>query len=224
MKSEYWNSLAGGVVIGLACTAYLFLLGRVAGISGMVGRVVSGKNIWPDAAFLAGLAAGPVVWSYATGNWPELSLNTPWYVLLPAGFFVGYGTRLGSGLILGGMANPATVRSFLDLAGDWNPSLVFVLGGAVTVASAGVALQKRLARPVLEPSFQLPTARQIDAPLMAGSCLFGVGWGLSGFCPGPAVLSIFVGHWPSLVFVAGLLLGTATYGARMGKVNTGKDN
>ncbi|KAG7925321.1 hypothetical protein KL925_004336 [Ogataea polymorpha] len=207
MKSEYWNSLAGGVVIGLACTAYLFLLGRVAGISGMVGRVVSGKNIWPDAAFLAGLAAGPVVWSYATGNWPELSLNTPCI-----------------GLILGGMANPATVRSFLDLAGDWNPSLVFVLGGAVTVASAGVALQKRLARPVLEPSFQLPTARQIDAPLMAGSCLFGVGWGLSGFCPGPAVLSIFVGHWRSLVFVTGLLLGTATYGARMGKVNTGKDN
>ncbi|KAG7866106.1 hypothetical protein KL918_004095 [Ogataea parapolymorpha] len=207
MKSEYWYSLAGGVVIGLACTAYLFLLGRVAGISGMIGRVVSGKNIWPDAAFLAGLAAGPVVWSYATGNWPELSLSTPCI-----------------GLILGGMANPATVRSFLDLAGDWNPSLVFVLGGAVTVAFAGVTLQKRLARPVLEPSFQLPAARQIDAPLMAGSCLFGVGWGLSGFCPGPAVLSIFVGQWRSLVFLFGLLLGTATYGVRMGKVNTGKDN
>ncbi|KAG7816648.1 hypothetical protein KL928_004690 [Ogataea angusta] len=289
MKSEYWYSLAGGAVIGLACTAYLFLLGRVAGISGMIGRVVSGRNIWPDAAFLAGLAAGPVVWSHATGDWPELSLSTPWYVLLPAGFLVGYGTRLGSGctsghgvmglarlsprsmvarpvslhakmrilsmpmstlymliskfiyriatfraiqpifmslrnaaafvcglafsvgLLLSGMANPATVRAFLDLAGDWNPSLVFVLGGAVTVAFAGLRLQKRLARPVLETSFQLPTARQIDAPLVAGSCLFGVGWGLSGFCPGPAVLSVFVGQWPSLVFVLGLLLGVATY-------------
>ncbi|KAG7752287.1 hypothetical protein KL911_004085 [Ogataea haglerorum] len=242
MKSEYWSNLAGGAVIGLACTAYLFLLGRVAGISGMIGRVVSGESIWPDAAFLAGLATGPVVWSCATGDWPELSLSTPWYVLLPAGFLVGYGTRLGSGctsghgvmglarlsprigLILGGMANPATVRAFLDLAGDWNPSLVFVLGGALSVAFAGVRLQKRLSRPVLEKSFQLPTARQIDAPLVAGSCLFGVGWGLSGFCPGPAVLSIFVGQWPSLTFVLGLLLGMATYGMRRGQANTGKTN
>lgn len=115
------------------------------------------------------------------------------------------------GLILGGMLNPATVLGFLNLAGHWNPSLLFVLGGAVCLTFCGVRLQRHLSRPVFETTFQLPTARQIDWPLMAGSCLFGLGWGLAGFCPGPAVASLLMGHWQSLVFLLGLIGGMKAF-------------
>jgi uncharacterized protein len=124
---------------------------------------------------------------------------------------LGAGLLFGLGLSLSGMLDPARVRGFLDVAGAWDPSLVFVLGGAVSVSALGYALSRRLPRPALAASFDLPTARRIDAPLVAGAALFGVGWGLAGFCPGPAVAALSTGAAPVLVFVAAMLAGMALH-------------
>lgn len=101
MIADYWHGLAGGVLIGLACSAYLLFDGRIAGLSGLMGRVLSGKNIWPGAALLAGLVAGPVVWRAVSGAWPAMTVRASWPVLLLGGFLVGFGTRLGSGCTSG---------------------------------------------------------------------------------------------------------------------------
>lgn len=119
------------------------------------------------------------------------------------------GLLFGLGLALSGMLDPARVRGFLDVGGAWDPSLVFVLGGAVTVSALGYAVSRRLPRPALAPAFDLPAARRIDAPLVLGAALFGIGWGLSGFCPGPAVAALSTGAAPVVVFVAAMLIGMA---------------
>ena len=121
------------------------------------------------------------------------------------------GLIFGLGLALSGMLDPARVRGFLDVAGAWDPSLVFVLGGAVTVSGLGYLVSRRRARPVLEARFDLPTRRRIDAPLVGGAALFGIGWGLSGFCPGPAVAALSTGAIPVLVFVVPMLAGMALH-------------
>ena len=121
------------------------------------------------------------------------------------------GLVFGLGLALSGMLDPARVRGFLDVAGAWDPSLVFVLGGAVTVSGLGYLVSRRRARPVLETGFDMPTRRRIDAPLVGGAALFGIGWGLSGFCPGPAVAALSTGAIPVLVFVAAMLAGMALH-------------
>ncbi|MBP1181038.1 YeeE/YedE family protein [Methylobacterium sp. PvR107] len=121
------------------------------------------------------------------------------------------GLIFGLGLALSGMLDPARVRGFLDVAGAWDPSLVFVLGGAVTVSGLGYLLSRRRARPVLASQFDWPSKRRIDAPLVAGAALFGIGWGLSGFCPGPAVAALSTGARPVLVFVAAMLAGMALH-------------
>lgn len=115
------------------------------------------------------------------------------------------------GLILGGMLDPARVLAFLDVAGVWNPALMFVLGGAVCVAFAGVRLARHLKRPMLDEAFSLPVATRIDAPLVLGSCLFGLGWGMAGFCPGPAVASVGAGVWQGCVFTAAMLAGMLVF-------------
>ncbi|SFM17018.1 YeeE/YedE family protein [Methylobacterium pseudosasicola] len=122
------------------------------------------------------------------------------------------GFTFGLGLALSGMLDPARVRGFLDVAGAWDPSLIFVLGGAVTVSGLGYLLSRRLAGPVLDARFDLPTRRRIDAPLLLGAALFGIGWGLSGFCPGPAVAALSTGAIPVLVFVVAMLIGMALHG------------
>lgn len=122
------------------------------------------------------------------------------------------GLTFGLGLALSGMLDPARVRGFLDVAGAWDPSLVFVLGGAVTVSGLGYRLSRRLSGPVLDTRFDLPARRRIDAPLIVGAALFGIGWGLSGFCPGPAVAALSTGAVPVLVFVAAMLIGMALHG------------
>jgi len=121
------------------------------------------------------------------------------------------GLTFGLGLALSGMLDPARVRGFLDVAGTWDPSLVFVLGGAVTVSGLGYRLSRRLSGPVLDARFDLPARRRIDAPLIVGAALFGIGWGLSGFCPGPAVAALSTGAVPVLVFVAAMLIGMALH-------------
>lgn len=118
------------------------------------------------------------------------------------------GALFGFGLSLSGMVDPARVSGFLDVAsGHWDPSLMFVLGGAVMVAVPGVLLSRRLAKPVLAEDFNLPAKSRIDRPLITGSAIFGVGWGLAGFCPGPALLALALGLMPVVLFVSAMIAG-----------------
>ena len=100
------------------------------------------------------------------------------------------GLVFGLGLIASGMSNPAKVKGFLDLAGAWDPSLALVMGGAIAVAVFAFALARRLPHSWSGAGFDVPTSRRIDAPLIAGGLLFGAGWGIAGFCPGPALVAL----------------------------------
>jgi uncharacterized membrane protein YedE/YeeE len=117
------------------------------------------------------------------------------------------GAVFGLGLAMSGMLDPARVRGFLDIFGAWDPSLAFVLGGAVTVALAGMAVLKRLRRPAFDEAFHLPATSPIDRRLVLGSAVFGVGWGMAGFCPGPALASLSLGLAPVALFVVAMLAG-----------------
>ncbi|MDH7802191.1 MULTISPECIES: YeeE/YedE family protein [unclassified Rhizobium] len=118
------------------------------------------------------------------------------------------GALFGFGLSLSGMVDPARVSGFLDVAsGHWDPSLMFVLGGAVMVAVPGVLLCRFLARPILSAEFHLPAKARIDAPLVIGSAIFGAGWGLAGFCPGPAISALALGLVPVILFVCAMIAG-----------------
>jgi hypothetical protein len=119
------------------------------------------------------------------------------------------GLIFGLGLLISGMANPTKVQNFLDLSGTFDPSLIFVMAGAVVVTFAGYRLVLRRPRPVLAERFYLPTAKDIDARLVGGAALFGIGWGLSGFCPGPAITSLALLAKGTLVFVPAMLAGVA---------------
>ncbi|USX18077.1 YeeE/YedE family protein [Oxalobacteraceae bacterium OTU3REALA1] len=121
------------------------------------------------------------------------------------------GLIFGLGLILSGMANPAKVLGFLDLAGAWDPSLMFVMGGAIGVAFVGfAAAARRKVTPTGEP-INLPTARQIDRPLVIGALLFGIGWGIAGFCPGPALVGAGMLEPKALLFVLAMLAGMGLF-------------
>ena len=121
------------------------------------------------------------------------------------------GLVFGLGLAVSGMMNPAKVIGFLDVAGDWDPTLAFVMVGALLVAVSAYRFIPKRPRPVLEEGFSLPTKKALDAPLVGGSALFGVGWGLVGFCPGPAVAALGTGLAPVFAFVAAMLAGMALH-------------
>ena len=121
------------------------------------------------------------------------------------------GLVFGLGLLLSGMTDPGKVIGFLDLAGPWDPSLAFVMGGAVMVAAVGFAFARRRTVALLGDAMQVPDRRDIDRPLVVGSLVFGVGWGLSGFCPGPALVAAGAGHGEALLFVAAMLAGMALH-------------
>ena len=121
------------------------------------------------------------------------------------------GLVFGLGLLLSGMADPAKVLGFLDLAGAWDPSLMFVMGGAVGVGAVAFAAARRRTRSLLGEPMQLPTASAIDRRLLAGALLFGTGWGLAGFCPGPALVALGLGEAKAVVFVAAMLAGMGLY-------------
>jgi uncharacterized membrane protein YedE/YeeE len=121
------------------------------------------------------------------------------------------GLLFGLGLILSGMVNPAKVLGFLDLAGPWDPSLALVMLGAIAVAFPAFQLARRRERAWLGAPMQLPTKRRLDRRLVLGSLLFGIGWGLAGFCPGPALTLLLSGRAQVLLFVAFLLLGMALF-------------
>jgi len=120
------------------------------------------------------------------------------------------GLLFGFGLLLSGMANPAKVLNFLDFAGHWDPSLAFVMGGAVIVATIGYRLAFRQTKPLLDDSFHIPAARAVDRKLLLGAAIFGAGWGLVGLCPGPALVSILLGAPAIFVFVPAMLIGVAS--------------
>ena len=121
------------------------------------------------------------------------------------------GLLFGFGLLLSSMANPAQVLAFLDLAGAWDPSLALVMVGAIAAALPAFQLARRRSSSLLGAPMQLPGKRSLDRRLVAGSLLFGVGWGLAGFCPGPALTVLLTGRGKVLVFVAFLLLGMALF-------------
>lgn len=119
------------------------------------------------------------------------------------------GLVFGLGLLISGMANPAKVQNFLDPFGTFDPSLIFVMAGAVLVTFIGYRLVLSRPKPMLAPRFFLPAAKDIDARLIGGAALFGVGWGLSGFCPGPAITSLPLLAKGTLAFVPAMLAGLA---------------
>ena len=119
------------------------------------------------------------------------------------------GLTFGLGLVISGLVNPAKVLNFLDLLGSWDPSLAFVMAAAVGVTFVGYKLSFRRPSPLLVHQFQLPVAKQIDRRLVIGPIIFGIGWGLSGFCPGPAITSLPLLAKGTLVFVLAMLAGMA---------------
>jgi uncharacterized membrane protein YedE/YeeE len=121
------------------------------------------------------------------------------------------GLIFGIGLLVSGMTEPQKVLGFLDVFGAWDATLAFVMAGAVAVAGIGFAFARRRSAPLLAPSFGWPSRSDIDTPLLAGSALFGVGWGLAGICPGPALVNLAGLSAPIVVFVFAMLLGMLGY-------------
>jgi len=117
------------------------------------------------------------------------------------------GLLFGLGLVVSGMVNPDKVLNFLDLFGNWDPSLAFVMGGAVIVSFVGFRWIGRAGKPWFALHYQIPDLKTIDSRLVTGAILFGVGWGLVGLCPGPALTAIVLKPWALVVFVAGMLAG-----------------
>ncbi|WP_372876563.1 DUF6691 family protein [Pseudomonas sp.] len=123
------------------------------------------------------------------------------------------GLLFGIGLLLSGMVNPTKVLGFLDLAGAWDPSLALVMVGAIAVAAAPLAWAKRRGQSLLGAPMQLPAKRELDPRLIGGSLVFGIGWGIAGICPGPALAILFSGHWQVIVFVLAMLAGMLLFTA-----------
>lgn len=117
------------------------------------------------------------------------------------------GIVFGAGLALSDMVNPARVLGFLDIAGAWDPTLAFVMGGGVIASAIGYLWSRRLRSPLFGKSFFIPENRQLDSQLLGGAALFGVGWGLVGFCPGPAISGLIYGMWQPWVFVVAMIAG-----------------
>ena len=121
------------------------------------------------------------------------------------------GLVFGLGLIISGMANPAKVLGFLDLAGAWDPSLALVMAGAIAVGFFAFLIAKRRTLSLIGAEMKLPTATHIDKRLVAGGTLFGMGWGIAGFCPGPGLVALGMGEPKALVFVAAMLVGMIVF-------------
>lgn len=123
------------------------------------------------------------------------------------------GLLFGLGLTVSQMIDPAKVLGFLDVTGDWDPSLAFVMAAAIPVAAIGYAVGRTRTAPVCAAAFAMPSNPGIDARLIGGAILFGIGWGLAGYCPGPALASTGIVGWQSLLFVGFMLLGMAAFAA-----------
>lgn len=121
------------------------------------------------------------------------------------------GLLFGLGLTISQMINPAKVLAFLDVFGRWDPSLALVMAAAVLASSVGYVVARRQGTPVLAASLEIPTRRDFDSRLLAGAALFGLGWGLVGLCPGPALAILSLGLWQALLFAAAMIAGMAVF-------------
>ena len=137
---------------------------------------------------------------------------------------VAAGALFGMGLVLSGMTDPQRVIGFLDVFGAFDPSLAYVLGGAVLVTVIAFRFVLQMPKPLLAPRFELPTTRRLDTRLTAGAAAFGVGWGLSGYCPGPAVAGVAIGTPETMWFVGAMLAGSAIYGWLSKRIGKAKSN
>lgn len=124
---------------------------------------------------------------------------------------LGCGMLFGAGLVVSDMINPARVLAFLDVAGAWDPALAFVMGGALIPSAAAYVYRQKLDKPLLESRFHVPTNRAIDTKLIGGAVVFGLGWGLVGLCPGPAIAALVSGKWQAVVFMIAMIAGMAAY-------------
>lgn len=120
---------------------------------------------------------------------------------------LGAGILFGAGLAVSGMTDPVRVRAFLDPAGAWDATLAFVMAGAMLPMALAWRIVRRRAAPLLDAQFHVPTARTVDVRLIAGSALFGIGWGIGGLCPGPAIASLALRPGPAAIFVGAMLVG-----------------
>jgi uncharacterized protein len=118
------------------------------------------------------------------------------------------GLLFGAGLTISGMVNPAKILNFLDLTGQFDATLIFVMGAGLIVTTIGYQLIFKRGKPFFDGKFHLPTSEIIDVKLIGGAAMFGMGWGLSGFCPGPAIASLVFGYQQSIIFVAAMIVGT----------------
>jgi uncharacterized protein len=121
------------------------------------------------------------------------------------------GILFGLGLGLSQMVDRDRVLGFLDVAGAWDPTLLFVLGGAVSVTVIAFRFVLRMSHPIFDTQFRIPTRNDIDRPLVIGAMIFGIGWGIAGYCPGPGIVALVLGIWNPVLFVAALLAGSLTY-------------
>ncbi|WP_191600192.1 YeeE/YedE family protein [Marinomonas algicola] len=121
------------------------------------------------------------------------------------------GLLFGVGLAFSEMTNPAVVIGFLDITRNWNPSLLFVMVGAIAIGFIGYQIQKRRKKPLFDSSWSIPTRKDIDSPLIIGSILFGIGWGLSGYCPGPGLTALINNPSEGIIFVIALILGSGLF-------------
>jgi len=117
------------------------------------------------------------------------------------------GLVFGTGIAISGMMDPAKVLNFFDIAGTWDPSLAFVMGGALAVTFVGYRLVWKRSTPLFEGRFQIPTGTDIDMKLVGGSALFGIGWGIAGFCPGAAIPALGTGRWEVALFIVAVIIG-----------------
>jgi uncharacterized membrane protein YedE/YeeE len=136
----------------------------------------------------------------------KVSMNTKQYLTV----FIS-GLLFGLGLGFSQMIDRGRVIGFLDLAGVWDPTLLFVLGGAVTVTLISFRFVLKLPHPLLDDKFYLPTQKNIDSSLVVGSAIFGIGWGISGYCPGPGITALVLGIFNPVLFLIGLIIGSLTY-------------
>ena len=130
---------------------------------------------------------------------------------LTAAYLIGL--IFGLGIVISGMVNPAKVLNFFDVAGSWDPSLAFVMGGALLITAIGYRFVLNQNSPVLDTQFQIPQSRKVDMRLIGGAAIFGIGWGMAGFCPGGALPAVGTGRIDVLLFVAALVAGI--YAAQM---------
>ena len=128
------------------------------------------------------------------------------------------GLIFGTGLVISDMINPARVLAFLDVAGNWDPSLAFVMGGALIPSTVAYIIRGRRSAPFLDSRFFVPANASIDWKLVTGAALFGLGWGLVGFCPGPAIAALSTGRWEAILFVAAMLVGMSAYRFSLGRL------